>query len=70
VRLGIFEVETMNQEGHFHQRKKNKKNKPFLLLGLSAISMQCPVVCSILPSARARQNNLTTARGGAALPFI
>jgi hypothetical protein len=32
--------------------------------------MQCPVVCGILPSARACQNNLTTARGGAALPSI
>jgi hypothetical protein len=49
---------------------RTTRNKPFLLLGLSAMSIQCPVVCGILPSARACQNNLTTARGGAALPSI
>jgi hypothetical protein len=85
VRLGIFKVEKINQEGNFHKKKKKKikflgsalifkgpttRNKPFLLLGLSAMSIQCPVVCGIVLSARAHQNNLTTARGGAALPSI
>jgi hypothetical protein len=43
VRLGIFKVEKMNQEGHFHQsalifKGRTTRNKPFLLLGLSAMS--------------------------------